>query len=151
MNTIEKLQEQLAAAQMKARSPINAVVVKAIAVPNVALESLVAAEAHAVALQDNVRVIDANIQGLFKAANARSAKTLADIDLVNEQYLTEPNEAEAAKLKGYLESLVNQYGIDSGANPSLNNAAYDVMKKERNVAIQALASHMTIVAALAAI
>ena len=150
MNNIEKLKAQLAAAQIAARSPINAVLADAIVVPNVAAESLAAAQAHSLVLQDNVRVIDANIQGLFTAANARADKTLADIDLVNEQYLKEANEDEAQKLKGYLESLVNQYSMDLNANPKANSL-YDTFKKERNLAVQALASHMTIVAALAAI
>ena len=148
MNNVEKLQSQLAAAQMQARSPINAVVVEAVAIPDVAKVALAAALEYSIVLQDNVRVIDANIKGLFSANIARTDGMLADIDLLNEKYLTEPNEEEAIKIKGYIESLIDQYGRDILKDASVNNAAYDALKKDRNVAVQALASHLNVVAAL---
>ena len=150
MKNVKELEALLAAARIQERSPINAVVVAPIEVPNVAADALSASQDYMVVLQDNVRVIDSNIQGLFVAANAASAATLARIDVLNKGYLVAPNEEDAANLKAQLDSEVNRYGMDVVANPA-GSAVYDALKKDRNVAVQALASHMTIVAALASI
>ena len=147
---IQELELALSAARIQARTPINAIEVAPIEVPNVAALALSAAQDHLVSLQDNVRVIDANIQGLFNAVNNTAEATLVRISILNKGYLVAANEEDAANLKAQLESEVNQYGMDVLANPS-GSAVYDALKKERNVAVQALASHMTIVAALASI
>ena len=147
---IQELEAALSAARIEARSPINAVEVAPIEVPNVAALALSAAQDHMASLQDNVRVIDANIQGLFNAANVAAKATLGRIDVLNKGYLVAANEDDAAKLKAQLESEVNRYSMDVVANPA-GSAVYGALKKERNLAVQALASHMTIVAALASI
>ena len=150
MNTIEKLEAQLSAARIAARSPINAILVAPIEVPNVSAIALSAAQDRLVVLQDDVRVIDANIQGLFEAVNNGAKATLARIDVLNKGYLVASNEEDASRLKAQLESEVNRYGMDVLSDPT-GSAAYAALKRERNVAVQALASHMTIVAALASI
>ena len=147
---IQELEAALSKARIQARTPINAIEVAPIEVPNVAALALSAAQDHQASLQDNVRVIDANIQGLFNAANAASKATLGRIDILNKGYLVAANEEDAANLKAQLESEVNQYSMDVLADPKAGSV-YGALKKERNLAVQALASHMTIVAALAAI
>ena len=144
---IQELEALLSAARIEARSPINAIEVAPIAIPNVAALALSAAQDYMVSLQDDVRVIDANIQGLFEAVNNAAKATLARIEVLNKGYLVAANEDDAAKLKAQLESEVNRYGMDVLTDPS-GTAEYDRLKKARNVAIQALAAHQSIVNAL---
>ena len=146
---IQELEAALLIAKLAARTPVEFAVEKALVVPNVAKDALVAAQAYSVSLEDAIRVIDGNIQGMFTAHNARLEAAKLNIDKLNAEYLVAENDAE--QLEANINSAINAYSMLALANPSANNARYDSLKKERNQAVQALASHLTVVAALAAI
>ena len=151
MNKIEKLQAQLAAAQKDARTAVVFIPVGQLPVPDFAENALEVAEEYLKTLQDDVRIINTSLVGMYCTVNFEIEAAERNINDLNALYLAAADEDEAASLLAQINSAVNTYSMLAFKNPSENNAAYDALIRDRDIAVKAVSVQLNVVAALASV
>ena len=150
LSKIEKLEQQLAAAQKAARKvPTPLQYAQIIPTYDPAADSLAAALAYKATLIQNVKAIDIQLVALANDANVKYEAIINEINAYG-KLVPDASESDYQELLVKIASAENRAGMVKLTDYT-QNYRYGDLKKERNVAISALSAHLQIIEALEAV